>query len=124
MPTAMTLPPTVKSEKNATHRLYRSSAYKLPVPISGEGSGAKGIFNLSGKDLLTPHEMALKMAQFFNLDASLIEEVGRGVFTQLAQRPVRTGLILEKAITELNYNPHSFDESMFFLQKQLLFRSF
>ena len=52
MPTAMTLPPTVKSEKKATHRLYRSSAYKLPVPISGEGIGAKGIFNLSVSGLI------------------------------------------------------------------------
>ena len=85
---------------------------------------AEGIFNLSGKDLLTPHEMALKTAQFFNLDASLIEEVDGSVFTQSAQRPARTGLILDKAIAELDYNPHSFDESMFFLQKQLLLRSF
>ena len=48
----MTLPPTVKSEKNATHKLYRSSAYKLPVPILGEGIGAKGIFNLSVSGLI------------------------------------------------------------------------
>jgi dTDP-4-dehydrorhamnose reductase len=85
---------------------------------------AEGIFNLSGKDLLTPYEMALKTAQFFNLDPSLIEEVDGSVFTQLAQRPARTGLILDKAIAELNYKPNSFDDSMFFLQKQLLFRSF
>ena len=85
---------------------------------------AEGIFNLSGKDLLTPHEMALKTAQFFNLDASLIEEVDGSVFSQPAQRPAKTGLILDKAIAELNYNPHSFDESMFFLQKQLSLRSF
>ena len=85
---------------------------------------AEGIFNLSGKDLLTPHEMAIKTAQFFNLDTSLIEEVDGSIFTQLAQRPARTGFILDKAISELNYNPHSFDESMVFLRKQLLLRSF
>ena len=84
---------------------------------------AEGIFNLSGKDLLTPHEMALKTAHFFKLDASLIEEVDGSVFTQPAQRPARTGFILDKAITELNYNPHSFDEGMAILQKQLSLRS-
>ena len=84
---------------------------------------AEGIFNLSGKDLLTPHEMALKTAHFFKLDASLIEEVDGSVFTQPAQRHARTGFILDKAITELNYNPHSFDEGMAILQKQLSLRS-
>ena len=31
----------------ATHTLYLSSAYKLPVPISGIGIGANGILNCS-----------------------------------------------------------------------------
>ena len=84
---------------------------------------AKGIFNLSGKDLLTPYEMALKTAHFFNLDTSMIEEVDGSVFTQRAQRPARTGLILDKAIAELNYEPHSFDEGIAILQKQLSLRS-
>ena len=83
----------------------------------------EGIFNVSGKDLLTPHEMALKTAHFFNLDVSLIEEVDGSVFTQPANRPARTGFILDKAIAELNYKPHSFDEGIAILQKQLAGKS-
>ncbi|HEX5111797.1 MAG TPA: SDR family oxidoreductase, partial [Saprospiraceae bacterium] len=36
---------------------------------------ATGIFHISGKDFLSPYQMAIKTAEFFNLDKSLIEEV-------------------------------------------------
>ena len=83
----------------------------------------EGIFNLSGKDFLTPYDIALKTAHFFNLDTSMIEEVDGSVFSQRAQRPARTGLILDKAIAELNYQPHSFEAGMAVLHKQLSIRS-
>lgn len=73
---------------------------------------ATGIFNISGKDLLTPYEMAMKTADWFRLDRSLIEKADASTFTQPAKRPPRTGFIIDKAKNELGYEPHSFDEGI------------
>jgi dTDP-4-dehydrorhamnose reductase len=80
----------------------------------------EGIFHLSGKDLLTPYEMAIATAEYFQLDKSLIEEVDGSIFTQPAMRPPRTGFILDKASSLLGYRPVSFTEGIAKLSKQLI----
>lgn len=80
---------------------------------------AKGIFHISGKDMLTPHDMAIETADFFGLDKSLIEEVDGSIFTQPAKRPAKTGFILDKAREELGYEPVSFKEGLAILKSQL-----
>jgi dTDP-4-dehydrorhamnose reductase len=80
---------------------------------------AEGIFHISGKDFLTPYEMAIKTADFFNLDKSLISQVDANNFTQPAKRPARTGFILDKAVSVLGYNPVSFEEGIGILAGQM-----
>ncbi|MFN3315294.1 MAG: SDR family oxidoreductase [Raineya sp.] len=80
---------------------------------------AKGIFNISGKDLLTPYQMALATADFFGLDKSLIQRADSNTFSQPAKRPPKTGFIIEKARKILGYEPHSFQEGLAILQKQI-----
>lgn len=80
---------------------------------------AQGIFNISGKDFLTPYEMAIKTAEYFKLDQSLIVKTDASRFSQPAKRPPRTGFILDKAIQELNYQPRSFEEGIDILNQQL-----
>jgi dTDP-4-dehydrorhamnose reductase len=80
---------------------------------------AKGVFNVSGKDFLNPFQMAIKTADFFNLDKSLIQEVDGSTFTQTAKRPAKTGFNIDKAMHELGYNPKSFDEGIAFVAGQL-----
>lgn len=79
---------------------------------------AEGVFHISGKDFLTPYEMAIKTADFFHLDKSLITEADSSNFTQPAKRPPRTGFILDKAIAELGYNPVSFEEGIAVVAEQ------
>lgn len=79
----------------------------------------KGIFNISGKELLTPYQMALQTARFFNLDPQYINEVNSSIFKQVAKRPSKTGLIITKAENILNYQPHSFSEGINLLASQL-----
>jgi dTDP-4-dehydrorhamnose reductase len=71
-----------------------------------------GVFNISGKDLLTPYDMALQVADHFELDASLIEKADASTFSQAAKRPPKTGFIIERARHELGYEPHSFSEGL------------
>lgn len=80
---------------------------------------AKGIFNISGKELLTPYDMAQKTIDFFKLDGSSMEKADSTIFTQPAKRPPRTGFNLEKAEKELGYKPHSFDEGIALMAEQM-----
>ena len=80
---------------------------------------AEGIFNISGKDLLNPYQMAIMTADYFNLDKTLIEEVDGTQFKQTAKRPARTGFIIAKAQQQLGYRPKSFTEGIAFLAEQI-----
>lgn len=73
---------------------------------------AQGIFHISGKELLTPYQMAVETARYLGLDESLIEKVNADTFFQQAKRPLKTGFVIDKAIKELNYAPLSFIEGM------------
>jgi len=72
----------------------------------------KGIFHISGKDLLSPHDMAQKTASILGLDQSLIENVNATTFQQCGERPKKTGFIIEKARKELGFEPVSFEEGL------------
>jgi dTDP-4-dehydrorhamnose reductase len=80
---------------------------------------AAGVFNISGRDFLTPYEMAIQTADYFGLDKSLIATADGSTFSQTARRPPRTGFLLDKANQQLGYAPHSFAEGIAVLAGQL-----
>ncbi len=80
---------------------------------------AQGVFNICGKDLLTPYDMAIKTADFFDLSIDTMERADASTFQQTAKRPPRTGLLIEKATTQLGYQPHSFDEGIAIVADQI-----
>jgi len=73
---------------------------------------ATGVFHLSGNDILTPYQMAMKTAEQLKLDSSVIKKVTAASFSQPARRPLNTGFIIEKARKELGYEPLSFGEGL------------
>lgn len=75
-------------------------------------SKLNGIFNIAGKELLTPYDMAIQVAAYYGLDVSLIEKVNSSNFTQPARRPLKTGLLIGKAVNQLAYCPLSFSEAL------------
>jgi len=80
---------------------------------------AQGIYNISGKDVLTPYEMAVRTAKFFGLDSSFITETDSTHFTQPAKRPAKTGFIITKAQNQLHYNPRTFEEGLAIVAQQI-----
>lgn len=80
---------------------------------------AKGVFNISGKDQLSVLEIVQQVADFWKLDKSLINPVSSTTLSQPAKRPPKTGFILDKAIRELGYKPHSFMEGLAVLDEQM-----
>jgi dTDP-4-dehydrorhamnose reductase len=80
---------------------------------------ATGIYHISGKDFLSPYDIAIETAEFFKLDKSLITPTDSEQFKQPAARPLKTGFIIDKAIHDLHYVPHSFREGLALLKEQL-----
>ena len=73
---------------------------------------ATGVFHLSGKDILTPYQIAIKTAKHLKLDSSVIKKVTAASFSQPAKRPLKTGFVIDKAKKELGYEPVSFEEGL------------
>jgi dTDP-4-dehydrorhamnose reductase len=73
---------------------------------------AEGIYHLSGEDVMTPYEMAIAVADYLELDASLIEKVSKDDFKQPAVRPPKTGFDISKAKKKLGFRPVSFLEGL------------
>jgi dTDP-4-dehydrorhamnose reductase len=80
---------------------------------------ARGIYHISGKDFLSPYDIAIKTARFFKLNESLINPTDSTQFKQPARRPLKTGFILDKAIRDFGYAPKSFEEGLAVLASQL-----
>ena len=80
---------------------------------------ASGVFNVYGKDLMSILEIVERVADHYRLNKSLIKAISAESLNQAAKRPKKTGFILDKAIVELGYSPHSFEEGMTFMDKQL-----
>ena len=80
---------------------------------------ATGIFNVSGKDLMSIFELVQRVGAYFNLDTSIAKRTDSASLDQPAKRPPRTGFILDKSRRELGYEPRSFEEGLAVLRDQL-----
>ncbi len=87
--------------------------------ISAALKGATGIYHVSGKDIMSILELVQRVADFWKLDKSLINPIKSNTLNQPAKRPPRTGFILTKAFSELDYKPHSFEKGLEILDGQL-----
>lgn len=73
---------------------------------------ATGIYHVSGGEIMTPYELALRTARHYQLDKSLIHETDGSRFQQAAKRPPKTGFDISKARRELGYNPVRFEDGL------------
>lgn len=87
--------------------------------ISAGDKRAKGIYHVSGKDIMSILELVYRVADFWKLDKSIVKPIKSDTLNQAAKRPPHTGFILDKAYRELDYKPHSFKEGLQILDEQL-----
>ena len=71
-----------------------------------------GIFHLSGREMVTIHELAETVAEVFDFDTSLVDPVSSDYFEEALERPPKTGFIILKAETELGYDPRPLKEGL------------
>ena len=69
--------------------------------------------------MLTPYDMAEKVADYLELDKKYFEKVDASSFRQPAQRPAKTGFVIEKAEKELGFVPHSFEDGLKIVVEQI-----
>ncbi|MFO7447524.1 MAG: dTDP-4-dehydrorhamnose reductase [Ignavibacteriaceae bacterium] len=78
-----------------------------------------GVFNIGGRDFLSRYDFSTKVADFFNLNKTMIKPIKTEDLNQPAPRPLNSGLITIKAESELGFKPHSIEESLAIMKKEL-----
>ena len=99
----------VVSDQQRTPTLVNDICQGILLIINKKATGA---FHLAGKDILSPYQMAVTMAEVLGLDTSLIENVTSETFPEPVKRAKRSGLLIERARTVLGYEPVSFAEGV------------
>lgn len=101
--------------------------WRTPTLVQDLAAGCKlvadkkvtGIFHISGNETLTPYQMAVQTADYFKLNTQLLEKVDAKSFAQPAKRPAKTGFVIEKAVKELGFKPHNFEEGLEIVAKEI-----
>ncbi|HEX2984417.1 MAG TPA: dTDP-4-dehydrorhamnose reductase [Ignavibacteriales bacterium] len=78
-----------------------------------------GIYHIGGAEVLHRYDFTLKIADFFQLDKSLITPITTAELNQPAPRPLKSGLITLKAQSELNYKATPIYETLVKMKKDL-----
>jgi len=77
-----------------------------------------GTYNIGGKEFLSRYDFTVRIADFFDLSKNLITPITTEELKQPARRPLKSGLIILKAETELGYKPHTIIESLAAMKKE------
>jgi dTDP-4-dehydrorhamnose reductase len=87
--------------------------------ISAAIKDATGLYHVSGREVMNILDIALIVADYFDLDPAFIKPVSSAELNQPAKRPPVTGFIIDKAVRELDFKPHSFLEGLAYVKNQL-----
>lgn len=80
---------------------------------------AKGIYHISGNEGYSIYDIAMEVAQFWNLDTSLIQPVDSSTIESAVSRPSYTGFVLDKAMADLDFQPHALKDGLALMKQQL-----
>ena len=80
---------------------------------------AYGIFNASGKDIMSIYEIVERIAKHYGNTTENLNKISTATLNQTAGRPPKTGFVLDKSRQVLGYNPHSFEECLAIIDEQL-----
>lgn len=78
-----------------------------------------GIYNIGGPEFISRYDFTLRIADYFNLDKSLIVPIKTKELNQAARRPLQSGLLTIKAQSELGFKPHTIEETFQIMKNKL-----
>jgi dTDP-4-dehydrorhamnose reductase len=79
---------------------------------------AAGLYHVAGADRVSRYEFARALAERFDLDAQAIDPVTTAELGQLADRPLRSGLVLDRLRNELGLEPLGLEESLLLFREE------
>ena len=80
---------------------------------------ADGIYHVAGAEAVSRYEFAIRIADVFGFDPELISKVKSSDLPQLAQRPLHTTFVVDKAKRTFMYNPMNITQGLKLLQEEL-----
>ena len=97
-----------------------SDQYRTPTWVQDIAEGVEklmhtslnGTWHICGGECLSIADIAYRVADYFQLDRSLIIPVTTEEMNEATPRPRFSGLSIDKAGRELGYTPHSLEEGM------------
>lgn len=107
----------LKNNKEVTivNDQYRMPTYVVDLAMAcllSINNRAEGVYNVSSSELLSVYEIAIQIADAFELDSTLIKPISSETLNQKAKRPAKTGFNLEKTKRELGLVPKTFQEDL------------
>jgi dTDP-4-dehydrorhamnose reductase len=117
----------IKALQNGSRIIIVNSLYSNPVLTTDIAFGIRqileqeyfGIVNFAGPDYLSRYQIALKVAEVFDLDSSLIEPVEINNISLMAARPIRAGLLTSKVLKDLHIDFQGLEEGLREYKSQL-----
>jgi dTDP-4-dehydrorhamnose reductase len=80
---------------------------------------AYGVYHISGGDFLNRYDFANLLAKIAGFSLNLIEPVTTDFLKQVAPRPVKAGLTIDKAIEKIDYQPQNTSSAFEYLISQI-----
>lgn len=72
----------------------------------------KGIYHMCGPETLSIYDIVLRIANHYGFSTDNINVISSATLNQPASRPPKTGFDLSKARNDVNYNPHTIEETL------------
>jgi dTDP-4-dehydrorhamnose reductase len=79
----------------------------------------EGVYNIGGSVFLNRYDFTILIADYFNLDKTLIKRIKTEELNQPARRPLKSGLITIKAQSELGYKPQTILKTLELMKLEL-----
>lgn len=100
---------------NPTHVYDIAAAMKSAIEHN-----LHGLYHICGAETISRYDFALKTAEIFGFDSTLIQRSKTKDVQRPALRPLNTSFIFEKAKKAFNYNPMNVTQGLKRLQQELM----
>lgn len=94
---------------------YRMPTYVVDLAMACKISidkKAQGVFNISSSELLSVYEIAIQIAEVFELNPLLVRQISTRSLNQRAPRPPKTGFNLDKTFSMLGLKLQPFKKDL------------
>lgn len=71
-----------------------------------------GIFHVSGPETMSIFELVLRIGKHFGLRTDQVSKISSSTLNQAAKRPPKTGFDLSKSYQQIDYKPHTLEETL------------